>query len=128
MGTTPSDRLKQPPPPSALPHIMKVLVVLLVSSAMVLASPAPQAPAATTATQQPHAVIPYNYGYEIADAATNNFQNRAEIKTPNGDVFGSYSYLMPTNEIFTMSYNVTGNLGFQYSINITPVGVAAPVA
>merc|ERR1712212_811919 len=126
MGTTPSDRLKQPPPPSALPHIMKVLVVLLVSAAMVLASPAPQAPAATLATQQ--AVIPYNYGYEIADAATNNFQNRAEIKTPNGDVFGSYSYLMPTNEIFTMSYNVTGNLGFQYSINIAPVGVAAPVA
>ncbi|ROT67164.1 uncharacterized protein [Penaeus vannamei] len=101
---------------------MKVLAIVLASAAAVaLALPAPQV---QDAAQTTYPVIPYNYGYEVADVATNNFQNRAEIKLPNGDVFGSYSWLMPTNEIFTLSYNVTGNLGFQYSINITPVGVA----
>ncbi|XP_042858707.1 uncharacterized protein LOC122244798 [Penaeus japonicus] len=102
---------------------MKVLAIVLVSAAAVaLAIPAPQVQPAAQTTQYP--IIPYNYGYEIADAPTNNFQNRAEIKLPNGDVFGSYSWLMPTNEIFTLSYNVTGNLGFRYSTSITPVGAA----
>ncbi|XP_042878207.1 uncharacterized protein LOC122257173 [Penaeus japonicus] len=100
---------------------MKVLAVLLVICAVAFAGPAVLDSA--HATVQP--IIPYNFGYEIADAPTNNFQNRAEIKTPNGDVFGSWSWLMPTNEIFTLSYNVTGNLGFRYSISITPVGGAS---
>ncbi|XP_047498064.1 uncharacterized protein LOC125045054 [Penaeus chinensis] len=107
---------------------MKVAIALLLTAACVVASPAKLPGQAHGHTHTPQPIIPYNFGYEVADAATNNFQNRAEIKTPNGDVFGSYSWLMPTNEILTLSYNVTGTAGFQYSINITPVGAAATTA
>ena len=59
-----------------------------------------------------YAIIPYNYGYEVQDPETNNFQNKAEIKTPNGDVFGSYSVLMPDGYIYTTTYNITGDSGY----------------
>jgi len=52
-------------------------------------------------------IIPYNYAYEIQDPDTSNYQNKAEMKLPNGDVFGSYSVLMPDGFIYTTMYNIT---------------------
>ncbi|CAL4196196.1 unnamed protein product, partial [Meganyctiphanes norvegica] len=57
-------------------------------------------------------IIPYSYGYEVQDPLTNNYQNKAEIKTANGDVFGSYSVLMPDGYIYTTTYNSTLTTGF----------------
>ena len=48
----------------------------------------------------------------MEDPLTNNFQNKAEMKDANGNVFGSYSVLMPDGYIYTTSYNVTGQSGF----------------
>ncbi|XP_076062347.1 larval cuticle protein A1A-like [Oratosquilla oratoria] len=61
----------------------------------------------------------YDFGYEVQDEATNNFQNRAEIKTVLGDVFGSYSLLMPNGFIYTTTYTVTGKEGFKAKLVIT---------
>lgn len=57
-------------------------------------------------------IRPYSYSYDVSDPLTYNFQNKAEIKTVTGDVFGSYSVLMPDNYIYTTTYNVTGNSGY----------------
>ncbi|KAA0183356.1 hypothetical protein HAZT_HAZT010224 [Hyalella azteca] len=72
--------------------------------ALVTSSPLPQ--------DESFAIIPYNYGYEVQDPETNNFQNKAEIKTSEGDVYGSYSVLMPDGYIYTTTYNVTGDSGY----------------
>lgn len=66
----------------------------------------------------------YDFGYEVADPETGNFQNRAELKQSNGDVYGSYSYLLPTREILTVIYNVIGDQGFRYTMTRTPVDEA----
>jgi len=57
-------------------------------------------------------IIPYNYGYEIQDPESGNFQNKAEVKLPNGDVFGSYSVLMPDGYVYTTTYNITAANGY----------------
>ena len=57
-------------------------------------------------------MIPYSYQYEVQDADTANFQNKAELKTETGDVYGSYSVLMPDGYIYTTTYNVTGTSGY----------------
>lgn len=69
----------------------------------------------------PQSGITYDFGYEVADPETGNFQNRAELKQANGDVYGSYSLLQPNNQIMTVIYNVIGDRGFQYTITWTPV-------
>lgn len=79
--------------------------------AVVCSSPVPQS-SQEYGQSYDYDIIPYNYGYEVQDPETNNFQNKAEIKTPNGDVYGSYSVLMPDGYIYTTTYNVTGNSGF----------------
>lgn len=61
---------------------------------------------------QIYPVIPYSYQYEVQDALTGNYQNKAEMKTDTGDVFGSYSVLMPDGYIYTTTYNVTGLSGY----------------
>jgi len=107
---------------------MKASIVLVLVSAvttLVLTTPLPQQEVQQTvqgiALGQP-VIIPYSYGYEVQDAATQNFQNKAEIKTENGDVFGSYSQLMPDGKIYTTTYNVTGNNGYRATLRITDPG------
>merc|ERR1712106_411998 len=109
-------------------YIMKASIVLVLVSAyttLVLTTPLPQQEVQQTvqgiALGQP-VIIPYSYGYEVQDAATQNFQNKAEIKTENGDVFGSYSQLMPDGKIYTTTYNVTGNNGYRATLRITDPG------
>ncbi|ROT85344.1 cuticular protein hypothetical 5 precursor [Penaeus vannamei] len=87
---------------------MKVFVIAVVLTA-VLGAPRPQQQQATAPV---YPIIPYSYQYETSDAATGNFHNKAELKTALGDVFGSWSVLMPDGFIHTTSYNVTGNSGF----------------
>lgn len=60
--------------------------------------------------------IPYSFQYEVQDAATGNYQNRAEIKTEDGTVRGSYSVLLPDGFIYLTTYNVTGSSGFVYNM------------
>ncbi|KAF2350230.1 Insect cuticle protein [Trinorchestia longiramus] len=85
--------------------MIKIAVTLAAVCAVVMTSPLPQ-------DEDTVAIIPYNYGYEVQDPETNNFQNKAEIKTSEGDVYGSYSVLMPDGYIYTTTYNVTGDSGF----------------
>lgn len=116
---------------------MKVSISLILVSAvatLVFTSPLPQEPSTSPLPQDPSTktvggiaigqpvIIPYSYGYEVQDAATQNFQNKAEIKTETGDVFGSYSQLMPDGKIYTTTYNVTGNSGYRASLRITDPG------
>jgi len=89
---------------------MHVKVALLVAM-VVLASCAPR-----PEHQDFDYEIPYNYGYEIQDAASNNFQNKAEVKLSNGDVYGSYSVLMPDGYIYTTSYNSTNEDGYRATL------------
>ncbi|XP_068230760.1 cuticle protein 8-like [Palaemon carinicauda] len=102
---------------------MKVLAMLMLAAA-VLSSPLPQG----THSDTLYPIIPYEFAFEVADPPTNNFQNRAEVKLPNGDVFGSWSLLLPDGNIQTVTYNVTGNQGFQYSIALIPSGQVAATA
>ncbi|XP_042226668.1 uncharacterized protein LOC121869382 [Homarus americanus] len=99
---------------------MKVAAAVLCVVVAVAGLPAPQS---SSSTEWP--IIPYDFGYEVSDAETNNYQNRAEIKLPNGDVFGSYSLLRPDNVIMTVTYNVTGDDGFRYSIVKTDLDTPA---
>lgn len=62
--------------------------------------------------EQVYPVIPYSYHYEVQDVSSGNYQNRAEMKTSAGDVYGSYSVLMPDGYIYTTTYNVTGASGY----------------
>ncbi|XP_066942647.1 cuticle protein 8-like [Macrobrachium rosenbergii] len=99
---------------------MKVLAMLMLAVA-VFSAPLPQG----TQSDGLLPIIPYEFAYEVADPPTNNYQNRAEIKLPNGDVFGSWSLLRPDGIIQTVTYNVTGNQGLQYSTVLTPTGHVA---
>ena len=49
-----------------------------------------------------------------------NFQNKAEMMDENGNVYGSYSVLMPDGIIYTTSYNVTKEGGYVARITKTP--------
>lgn len=92
---------------------MKVLALCLCVLATALCAPAPQSVVpATGPAEQIYPIIPYSYQYEVQDAPTGNYQNKAEMKTANGDVFGSYSVLMPDGYIYTTTYNVTGPSGY----------------
>ncbi|KAF2355872.1 Insect cuticle protein [Trinorchestia longiramus] len=76
---------------------------------------APQAIVTPTSSQpllKTYPIIPYSYQYEVQDAVTGNYQNKAEMKAPNGDVYGSYSVLMPDGYIYTTTYNVTATTGY----------------
>ncbi|XP_050737462.1 uncharacterized protein LOC127008965 [Eriocheir sinensis] len=65
--------------------------------------------------------IVYEYAFEISDEATRTYYSRTEIKLSNGDVFGSWAVLLPSDEIQTMVYNVTKGNGYRYSLTYTPV-------
>ncbi|XP_068230758.1 cuticle protein 8-like [Palaemon carinicauda] len=95
---------------------MKVLALVMLVVAAVFSAPSPQSDPINSL----YPIIPYEFAFEVADPPTNNFQNRAEVKLPNGDVFGSWSLLLPDGNIQTVTYNVTGNQGFQYSLVLTP--------
>lgn len=87
--------------------------------------------AATGPAEQVWPPIPYSFQYEIQDIETGNYQNRAEMKTETGDVFGSYSVMMPDGYIYTTTYNVTGSSGFISNLIRTlaePAVFRAPVA
>ncbi|CAL4062920.1 unnamed protein product, partial [Meganyctiphanes norvegica] len=97
--------------------VMKVAISLIALCvvASVIGSPVPQN------AQEP--IIPYSYAYEVQDPEHNNYQNKAEVKTENGDVFGSYSLLHSDGLIYTTTYNVTAGHGFRSSLRITDPNV-----
>ncbi|KAK8389728.1 hypothetical protein O3P69_009018 [Scylla paramamosain] len=73
-------------------------------------------------------VLPYSYSYTVSDPDTGNYQNKAEIMNELGEVFGSYSVLMPDNIIYTTFYNVTGNSGFVARVEKSLAQPAPPAA
>jgi len=94
-----------------------MLSVVVVAMVVSVAAAAPQkigksVVPATGPAEQVWPPLPYSYQYEIKDEATNNFQNRYEMKTETGAVYGSWSVMMPDGYIYTTTYNVTGPSGF----------------
>ncbi|XP_064100818.1 uncharacterized protein LOC135211439 [Macrobrachium nipponense] len=77
--------------------------------------------AVDAATEYEYNIIPYETSWQVSDPEGNNFQNFFEIKLPNGDVYGSYSVLLPNNEIHTTTYNVTGNKGYRQTRSIVKI-------
>lgn len=55
----------------------------------------------TTTTEVPK---PYNFGFEVRDDNTTNYQNRAEVSDAEGRVKGSYSYVLPDGFVYTVTY------------------------
>ncbi|KAB7498311.1 hypothetical protein Anas_02954 [Armadillidium nasatum] len=47
---------------------------------------------------------PYNFGFEVRDDNTTNYQNRAEVADEHGRVKGSYSYVLPDGFVYTVTY------------------------
>ncbi|KAG7153308.1 uncharacterized protein LOC121857787 [Homarus americanus] len=47
---------------------------------------------------------PYNFGFEVRDDNTTNYQNRAEVSDSEGRVKGSYSYVLPDGFVYTVTY------------------------
>ncbi|XP_063842101.1 uncharacterized protein LOC135089869 [Scylla paramamosain] len=47
---------------------------------------------------------PYNFGFEVRDDETTNYQNRAEVSDDEGRVKGSYSYVLPDGFVYTVTY------------------------
>lgn len=47
---------------------------------------------------------PYNFGFEVRDDDTTNYQNRAEASDSEGRVRGSYSYVLPDGFVYTVTY------------------------
>lgn len=47
---------------------------------------------------------PYNFGFEVRDDDTTNYQNRAEVADELGRVKGSYSYVLPDGFVYTVTY------------------------
>ncbi|MCL4131928.1 UNVERIFIED_CONTAM: hypothetical protein GTU68_059047, partial [Idotea baltica] len=47
---------------------------------------------------------PYNFGFEIRDENTTNYQNRAEVSDEFGRIKGSYSYVLPDGFVYTVTY------------------------
>ncbi|XP_050725890.1 cuticle protein CP14.6-like [Eriocheir sinensis] len=47
---------------------------------------------------------PYNFGFEVRDDLTTNYQNRAEVSDDAGRVKGSYSYVLPDGFVYTITY------------------------
>merc|ERR1712106_244301 len=86
------------------------IFVLCLLGALVLGSPIPESN---------ELVEPYSYAYEVRDPETNNFYNKAEVMTKTGDVIGSYSVLMPDGEIYTVTYNVIDDQGYNATLQIT---------
>ncbi|XP_064101008.1 uncharacterized protein LOC135211670 [Macrobrachium nipponense] len=62
------------------------------------------------------------WAFELSEPSSRNFQNRAEVRLPNGDVIGVWSILLHDGMIETISYNATDDGGFQRSVTYTPAG------
>ncbi|XP_045625485.2 larval cuticle protein A3A isoform X1 [Procambarus clarkii] len=80
---------------------MKVIVMFGLVSVAVAAKLALRAEEPLTTTQPPK---PYNFGFEVRDDNTTNYQNRAEVSDSEGRVKGSYSYVLPDGFVYTVTY------------------------
>merc|ERR1719391_1255629 len=108
---------------------MKVILIhlLIISLAMmvIICSPVPSNNKfgdrvdTSSSSEEEETIIPYSFAFEVSDPETNNYQNRAEIKQTSGDVFGSYSVLMPDGLVYTTKYNATKGGGYIALLDIT---------
>jgi len=98
---------------------MKVLVVLCATVAVVMAAKLGNSLVDPTTTTEPPK--PYNFGYEVRDANTTNYHNRAEASA-EGCVRGSYSYVLPDDFVYTVSYEDCGE-GYKATVRKEPSGI-----
>jgi len=71
-----------------------------------------------------HAPQPYNFGFEVRDDDTTNYQNRAEVQDSEGRIKGSYSYVLPDGYVYTVTYEdkKDGN-GLVQTVQKAPSGI-----
>ncbi|CAL4207088.1 unnamed protein product [Meganyctiphanes norvegica] len=71
-----------------------------------------------------HAPQPYNFGFEVRDDDTTNYQNRAEVQDAEGRIKGSYSYVLPDGFVYTVTYEdkKDGN-GLVQTVQKAPSGI-----
>merc|ERR1711970_52120 len=69
------------PAPLLLPHIMKSLTILALVGICYAATLSRTDETTTTTTPEPK---PYNFGFEVSDDNTTNYQNRVETSDGNG--------------------------------------------
>merc|ERR1711970_436125 len=75
----------------------------------------------STTTPEPK---PYNFGFEVSDDNTTNYQNRVETSDGNGHIKGSYSYVLPDNMVYTVTYeDKKDGTGLQVSVRKEPAGL-----
>jgi len=98
---------------------MKVLVVLCATVAVVMAAKLGNSLVDPTTTTEPPK--PYNFGYEVRDANTTNYHNRAEASDA-GCVKGSYSYVLPDDFVYTVTYEDCGE-GYKAVVRKEPSGI-----
>jgi len=67
---------------------------------------------------------PYNFGFEINDDNTTNYQNRAEASDGSGGIRGSYSYVLPDHFVYTVTYEDKGDgTGLKMTVRKEPSNV-----
>ncbi|XP_071537646.1 larval cuticle protein A2B-like isoform X2 [Panulirus ornatus] len=100
---------------------MKVIILLGVVCVAAAAKLGGQVLQETTTTELPK---PYNFGFEVRDDETTNYQNRAEVSDSSGRVRGSYSYVLPDGFVYTITYedNKDGN-GLKAVVKKEPSGI-----
>jgi len=71
-----------------------------------------------------YAPQPYNFGFEVRDDDTTNYQNRAEVSDSEGRIKGSYSYVLPDGFVYTVTYEdkKDGN-GLVQTLQKAPSGI-----
>ncbi|XP_071537645.1 larval cuticle protein A2B-like isoform X1 [Panulirus ornatus] len=103
--------------------IIPVMVIILLGVVCVAAAAklGGQVLQETTTTELPK---PYNFGFEVRDDETTNYQNRAEVSDSSGRVRGSYSYVLPDGFVYTITYedNKDGN-GLKAVVKKEPSGI-----
>jgi len=74
-----------------------------------------------TTTHKPQA---YNFGFEVRDDDTTNYQNRAEVQDSEGRIKGSYSYVLPDGYVYTVTYeDKKDGTGLVQTVQKAPSGI-----
>jgi len=67
---------------------------------------------------------PYNFGFEVSDDNTTNYQNRVEATGEDGVTRGSYSYVLPDGFVYTVEYLDNGDgSGLQATVRKEPSNI-----
>merc|ERR1711970_619962 len=115
------DQLKQRPKLPLRTNMKLVAILALVGACTAATLSRTDELAGPTTTQEPK---PYNFGFEVSDDNTTNYQNRAEASDGSGRVKGSYSYVLPDNMVYTITYEDNNDgQGIKMVVRKEPAGL-----